>query len=149
MSGWTGRIVVGFEGSLPSRQAVRWAAHEAVRRHSALTVLFVLDAGGPATTAGAGPAGWWPGAALERARALAQEGLALARTVEPELTGFAHVQFGPRSARLVEASREADLLVVGTRGRGGFAGLLLGSVSQRCTERAPCPIVVVPGPAAA
>ena len=45
---------------------------------------------------------------------------------------------------LLEVAREADLLVVGSRGRGELAGLLLGSVSQRCAERASCPVVVVP-----
>ena len=48
---------------------------------------------------------------------------------------------------LVEMARNAELMVLGTRGRGGFAGLLLGSVSQRCIERSPCPVVVVPTPA--
>jgi nucleotide-binding universal stress UspA family protein len=45
---------------------------------------------------------------------------------------------------LVDIARDAELLVVGSRGRGAFTGLLLGSTSQRCAERSPCPVVVVP-----
>jgi nucleotide-binding universal stress UspA family protein len=52
---------------------------------------------------------------------------------------------GAPAAVLAAAAEEADLLVVGSRGRGGFAGLLLGSVSARCAQLGPCPVVIVPG----
>jgi nucleotide-binding universal stress UspA family protein len=47
---------------------------------------------------------------------------------------------------LIDAAKDADLLVVGSRGRGGFAGLLLGSVSQQCAQHAQCPVVIVRKP---
>lgn len=63
--------------------------------------------------------------------------------LDPYVVADAH----PAEA-LLEAAIGADLLVVGSRGRGGFAGLLLGSVSQHCVSHAPCPVVVVPTPRA-
>jgi nucleotide-binding universal stress UspA family protein len=50
---------------------------------------------------------------------------------------------GHPAAALLDAAKEADLLVVGSRGRGGFAGLLLGSVGEQCAHHAPCPVVIV------
>jgi nucleotide-binding universal stress UspA family protein len=52
---------------------------------------------------------------------------------------------GPAGSVLVQAAEGADLLVVGSRGHGGFVGLLLGSVSQQCVTHAPCPVLVVRG----
>lgn len=54
---------------------------------------------------------------------------------------------GPAAPSLLELAKGADLLALGTRGRGGFAGLVLGSVSQQCLHHATCPVVVVPDPA--
>src|SRR5690606_20853392 len=53
------------------------------------------------------------------------------------------VQEGPAARCLLDSAKGADLLVVGSRGRGGFTGLLLGSVSQQCAHHAPCPLVIV------
>jgi len=53
---------------------------------------------------------------------------------------------GPAAQVLLRAAAGADLLVLGSRGRGGFAGLLLGSVSQQCAHHAPCPLVIVRRP---
>jgi nucleotide-binding universal stress UspA family protein len=57
----------------------------------------------------------------------------------------ATVAEGPAASVLVDAAEGADLLVVGSRGHGGFVGLLLGSVSQQCVTHAPCPVLVVRG----
>jgi nucleotide-binding universal stress UspA family protein len=84
-------------------------------------------------------------AAVERRAAEAELRRVLDNTPAPdgvEITGS--VAEGNPVEVLLHAGRDGDLLVVGSRGRGGLAGLLLGSVSQRCVERTTCPVVVVP-----
>jgi len=136
------RVVVGIDGSDGSQRALRWAVEEAGRRGAELEVVHVWHlpyAGGYPYFAGAIDLGVFENdarAILDRA--VATVDATAVPAVEPVL-----VQGGAAWA-LVEAAKGADLLVVGSRGRGGFAGLLLGSVSQHVAAHAPCPVVVVP-----
>lgn len=140
------RIVVGVDGSEGSRHALRWAAAEA-RAHDA-ELEAVVSWQYPALTTM--PAfGVLPPA--EEMHDEARKGLQEVLDAEglgagSDLVARATVVQGPPGATLLEVAEGADLLVVGTRGRGGFTGLLLGSVSQQCVTHAPCPVVVVPPP---
>jgi nucleotide-binding universal stress UspA family protein len=148
-----GKIVVGVDGSAGSLAALRFALAEARLRGDAVVALHawvmpLSEAPGPfllELPALGGPPVEEVTRALRRA---AQERLAAAlQEVDAEAEGIEveeRVVEAPAAHALVEASREADLLVVGTRGHGGFAGLLLGSVSTQCLQHARCPVVVVP-----
>jgi nucleotide-binding universal stress UspA family protein len=81
--------------------------------------------------------------ARELAEAVAVEALDRAREVAPDIEAGTETPAGHAVPRLIEAAEGADLLVLGSRGRGGFAGLLLGSVSHRLAAHAPCPVVVI------
>lgn len=77
------------------------------------------------------------------ARGMVEEAASQARLALPGIEVVATALEGSPAAVLVELSKDAGLLVVGSRGRGGFKGLLMGSVSQECTAHAHCPIVIV------
>ncbi len=134
-------IVVGIDDSKGAREALDWALDEA-RRHQARVTLVHAYQFEVAWIDRADIARW---AEMER-RAAEQVLLQVLKQVSipagVELD--VRVAEGNPAAALIEASADADLLVVGSRGRGGFAGLLIGSVSQRCVERSHCPVVVVP-----
>jgi len=139
-------IVVGVDGSAGSKQALEWAAAEARVRHVPLTLVHAWYP--PFSVYGSFG---WAGAdaeALSALDALARDRLAAIRDgSSAALEGLdveAVVVEGLAAPTLLEAAAEADLLVVGTRGHGGFVGLLLGSVSQECAHHSPCPIVIVP-----
>jgi nucleotide-binding universal stress UspA family protein len=78
------------------------------------------------------------------ARSVLDAAVGDARAQAPELEIVGELVEGRPTAVLLEAARNADLLVVGSRGHGGFAALLLGSISSQCVHHAPCPVVVVP-----
>ena len=142
----TATIVVGVDGSEESKQALRWALGEARLRGARVVALRAWIY--PTLAAG----GLIP-VATDLFEQLAQnEAKELAATVEEVTAGEADVavdqvvvEDAPARA-LVAASEDAELLVVGTRGHGGFSGLLLGSVSQQSAHHASCPVVIVPPP---
>jgi nucleotide-binding universal stress UspA family protein len=139
------RIVVGVDGSASSVAALRWAARVAPALDATITAVtawyFPVDTGFGMSP----PPAWDPEAAATEA---AEEALVSAFGSEPPQGLVRRTVMGHAAYVLIEESRSADLLVVGSRGHGGFAGLLLGSVSSACAEHAKCPVVVIHGPVA-
>jgi nucleotide-binding universal stress UspA family protein len=139
-------IVVGVDGSTGSQRALEWAAQEASLQHASLTVLTVHQVVASAWT---GHAITYPAdaTAVEIARKAAEEtALKVTSQLGDAQPGSVTVKAvsGLIAPELVAASRDADLVVVGSRGAGGFASLLLGSVSSQVVSHASCPVVVVP-----
>lgn len=136
------RIVVGVDGSEGSRRALAWAIGEAVARRARLEAVMVWS---------------YPyGSAMALSSVIDGDKLAegtrhsLAKTVAEVAGPSPAVRIEPVVAEgdpaqvLCRLSGEADLLVLGSRGRGGFAGLLMGSVSTKCAHHGRCPVVIVP-----
>jgi nucleotide-binding universal stress UspA family protein len=139
-------ITVGIDGSDNAHHALIWAMKEAAQREVKLTVLTVHETikgywtGQPVTFAGDDERVSQAREAAERAvAAVAKE---LGEDSQPQVTVTAINGFAAQA--LIEASADADLLVVGTRGGGGFPHLNLGAVSSQVVHHAKCPIVLVP-----
>jgi nucleotide-binding universal stress UspA family protein len=138
-----GKIVVGVDGSAGSRRALHWAYTEAALRSDTLEVVTVWQY--PVTTAlpafGMMPTPDDLGAEARNAlvEIIAEEKIPSDGDVEI----MTLVAEGTAAHALLEAAKDAELLVVGSRGHGGFSGLLLGSVSQQCVIHARCPVVIV------
>lgn len=137
------RILVGIDGSEGAQLALRWALDEARARQAAVEVVYAWRS----PVAGLGTAVITLDAAtvendaqFELDRALdAADTTGLIAPVERV------VMAGPAAQVILHAAKGADLVVLGSRGLGGFKGLLLGSVSHQVARHAPCPVVVVPG----
>lgn len=140
-------IVVGVDGSGHSELALQWALSEAAARHAPLTVLAVdpvslsVWGGGPLPTQA-------DHASRDKARQIAQEmtdkavGL-LTGDARPASVTVRAISGNP-AEELISASRDADLVVVGSRGAGGFSRLMIGSVGSQVAHHAHCPVVIVP-----
>lgn len=137
-----GTIVVGIDGSEGAILALDWAIGEARVRHDEVRLVHAWHVPTSVSMANAAlPGASWT-VLEDAARTILHDAGDHARQAGFEV-GEVLVQHRPAAA-LVDQSRDADLLVVGTRGRGGFAGLLLGSVSQEVAHHAMCPVVIVP-----
>ena len=139
-------IVVGVDGSEHSQQVLEWAMKEAALKQAPLTVLAVHQVAGS----------YWTRSPIifpadqpdqEKSRQAAEEAVSQAAGRLGVAAASVTVQAasGLPAQLLIDASRDADLVVVGRRGGGGFAGLMMGSVSSQVSHHAACPVVVVPG----
>ncbi|MEI2764144.1 MAG: universal stress protein [Dermatophilaceae bacterium] len=134
-------IVVATNGQPESSSAVQWAAAEAVRRACPLRVLVAVSVPTALTGAFADPTAL-PDEVVDSARAVADQAAAAAREAGVADVGTS-VRIGTAAAVLVAESQSADLVVLGSRGRGEIASALLGSVSVTVSAHARCPVVVV------
>jgi nucleotide-binding universal stress UspA family protein len=138
-------IVVGIDGSHNASRALEWAMAEAAMRETQLTVMTVLPE----------PVSQWTGrpaplggdaeriAEIRKSAEAAVAATAAKLGTEPESVTVTAVAGFPVET-LIKASKDSDMLVVGARGGGGFASLVLGSVSNQVVHHASCPVVVVP-----
>ncbi|MEU8649430.1 universal stress protein [Streptomyces sp. NPDC048737] len=143
-----GPVVVGVDGSAAGRRAVDFAFAEAELRKAPLMALHAWttwNAPLPPPPDASQPYANPPGALASEEERLLSEALAGCRERWPDVVVDHRVVHGGAREALIEASRSAQLVVVAARGRGGFTGLLLGSVSQALLHHAHCPVAVVRG----
>jgi nucleotide-binding universal stress UspA family protein len=136
-----GRIVVGVDSSRTSLKALRWAVDEAALRGSSLVLVHAFPR--PELV------GMTMVVTLPTDDELRQASEQVLTEALTEIGGAGdvpvthHVGAGGAASVLVEAAKDAELLVIGSRGLGGFRGMLLGSVTQQVIAHAPCPVVVL------
>lgn len=138
-----GRVVVGTDNSPGSQRALDFAFQEASSRGIGLTA--ILASAGPEFDTSAAPPDEWEAAAKEE-QTLLTGVLADYRAQRPGVDVVEKVVWGDPAAVLIDESRGAELVIAGSHGRGGFAGMLLGSVSHALLHHAHCPVAVVRNP---
>ncbi len=142
-------IVVGVDRSEGAKAALRFAIEEARLHGAELHAAHVWEV--PYTPVSGAPV-FVIGGLPEFERTVAEDAKQIVPDVLAEVGGAGgvtvheHVLRGGPAHELLELARDADLLVLGARGHGGFAGLLLGSVSAQCTHHARCPVAIIHPP---
>lgn len=136
-------VVVGVDGSTESMAAVEWAAADAARRHRRLQIVHAYAWPVVYPPLGVHPTPSLDKAVRHAAERIVNSAVARARAVSADLSITTANPVQLAAAALLEASQRADTVVVGSRGLGGFSGLLLGSVGVQLAAHAMCPVVVV------
>ena len=141
------RIVAGVDGSPPSIAALRWAVHQAQLSGSTIDAVIAWE-----FPVAGGSFGWAPTAPFDDTdySEIAAKSLNAAvaeASPPPGVIVNQIVTAGSAAQVLLNAARDADLLVVGNRGHGGLADALIGSVSVRCLHHATCPVAIIRTPA--
>jgi nucleotide-binding universal stress UspA family protein len=135
-------IVVGFDGSKYAEAALEFAVEEASLRRARLLIVFAWEI--PMMIE---PMGFYPQQSFrglpDEAEITVQWAVARAQELQPQVACEGEAIEGHPAAVLLKEAEDADMIVVGSRGRGGFTSLLLGSVSQQVVHHASCPVVVV------
>ncbi len=134
------QIVVGVDGSDASKEALRWAARLAPSLGATIHAIVAWEYPIVFGLEGAIPSAWKPDAT---AKEILNNCLEEVFGKERPLGLRGSISQGHPTFVLLDASKDAQMLVVGSRGLGGFAGLLLGSVSSACAEHAKCAVLVV------
>lgn len=137
-------VVVGHDGSPASAEAVRWAARHAGRLGCPLHVVRTWSLSTAPRPSTAAPGYVPPMTDFEEAVRKRLEDDVAALHLPEEAAVSCHVLHGSTARRLLEAAAHADLLVVASRGAGGFGGLRFGSTADQVVRHASCPVVVVP-----
>lgn len=136
------QIVVGVDGSEASKAALKWAARLAPSVGATIHAIVAWEYPIIFGLEGGLPLDWKPDqVAKEILNASLEEVFGKVRPTD--LQGS--ISQGHPTFVLLDASKDAEMLIVGSRGLGGFASLLLGSVSSACAEHAKCPVLVVHG----
>jgi nucleotide-binding universal stress UspA family protein len=135
------RIVVGVDGSRHSVEALRWGAYQASALGARLEAVTAWEYP-PSFGWAAVPSGWDPVKDMEK---VLQDAVREAFGDQLPSGLDLQVREGGAARVLIEASRAATMLVVGSRGHGGFAGMLLGSVSANVAEHSSCPVLIIHG----
>ena len=136
-------ILVGYDGSPGATAAVAWALDEAGRTGAPVRLAYAFD-WPPVVMTPVDPATVWPAEdARGNAKTVLNRAVAEAASRHPHVPVTAHLLEGRAAPLLREQSRHASLVVLGSRGHGGFTGLLLGSISQQLLHHSHCPVAVV------
>jgi nucleotide-binding universal stress UspA family protein len=140
-----GSVVVGVDGSQAALNAVRWAAAETRNMRCPLSLVHTLEWPLVSYPVPAGLRADWTQEMHEQGRRWLWEAQEAAKLTVPEVQTQVHLSTGDPRERLLAEAEHARELVVGSRGLGGFAGMLLGSTSATVSQQASCPVVVVHG----